>query len=72
MDATIVLFTAAFRVSGVRGGAESPNITHALREDQSATLCGRTGWCNEEGQGPADDVCCLRCAAIARRAEEKP
>ena len=57
----IVLFAASFRVASVRGGPEAPNISHALKPDRSATLCGRTGWATEEGRQPADSVCCLRC-----------
>lgn len=56
-----VLFRSSFRVSGVRGGAESPNISHALLPDRSATLCGRTGWITEEGPQAIDSICCLRC-----------
>jgi hypothetical protein len=66
-----VLFAASFRVAGVRGGQESPNINHALRPDRSATLCGRTGWVTEEGMEPADSICCLRCSKILNSKEPK-
>lgn len=63
----VVLFASSFRLSGSRGGIESANINHALRPDRSATLCGRTGWVTEEGFEPVEHVCCLRCAAAARK-----
>lgn len=63
----VVLFESSFRVAGVRGGPESPNIAHALRPDRSATLCGRIGWCNEEGLQPSDTVCCLRCMRALKK-----
>lgn len=67
-----VLFASSFRVSGVRGGAESPNINHALRPDRSATLCGRTGWVTEEGLESVDSICCLRCAAALKKGKGQP
>jgi hypothetical protein len=59
-----VLFESSFRCSGERGGQESMNISHALKPDRSATLCGRRGWCNEEGPQPVDSICCLRCMKV--------
>lgn len=57
----VVLFNSSFRLSGERGGVESPNISHALRPDGLATFCGRRGWVSEEGEEDAGLVCCLRC-----------
>lgn len=57
----VVLFAAAFRLSGERGGIESPNISHALREDGQRTVCGRVGWVTEEGQRTTDTIDCLSC-----------
>lgn len=61
-----VLFASSFRVAGVRGGAESPNINHALKSDRSATHCGLKGWVTEEGPTPIESICCLRCVAVFR------
>lgn len=58
-----VCFASSFRLSGVRGGVESPNISHATL-DGERTLCGRTGWATSEGWGVPD---CLQCArALAK------
>ena len=63
----VVLFASSFRLSGARGGVESPNVSHALRPDRIATLCGRRDWQTEEGDAPADSVDCLRCAKALHR-----
>jgi hypothetical protein len=47
-SACIVLFAAAFRLDGSRGGEESPNISHVTL-DGARTLCGRKGWQTNEG-----------------------
>lgn len=54
-----VCFASSFRLDGSRGGAESPNISHATL-DGERTLCGRTGWQTSEGWhelGPDCNVC---------------
>lgn len=43
-----VCFSASFRLSGVRGGVETLNVTHATL-DGVKTLCGRSGWYTSEG-----------------------
>ncbi len=62
----LVLFTSSFRLSGARGGEESPNIDHL--EDGGRTLCGRAGWVTDEGEAPeGHEPGCLRCARIVQR-----
>ena len=60
-----VCFASSFRLSGERGGVESPNISHALRQDGTATMCGRTGRATVEGEVPADGIDCRRCVKRA-------
>jgi hypothetical protein len=57
----VVCFASSFRLSGERGGVESPNISHAVQGDR--TLCGRRDWATDEGAYiPSVGVDCLRCA----------
>jgi hypothetical protein len=66
-----VCFFSSFRLSGERGGVESPNINHALNPEKTKTLCGRTGWVTEEASEPVDNIACRRCLrAIEKRATE--
>lgn len=55
-----VLFSSAFRYEG------APNITHALRQDGSATFCGRREWATEEGVDHLEPDCLRCCAAMQR------
>ena len=58
----LVCFANAFKSSGVRGGEESPNITHMVVHNYQKTLCGRKGWLTDEGWHE-DGPDCLRCAS---------
>lgn len=58
----MVTFASSFRLSGVRGGQESPNINHGWRDGEQTTLCGLTGWIEETCvKEPVSHICCLRC-----------
>jgi hypothetical protein len=59
-----VLFRSSFRLSGARGGVESPNIDHAVLDGADRTVCGRRGWeTTEDRLDPSMPPACLRCAA---------
>jgi len=61
-----VLFRSSFRLSGKRGGIESPNISHVADVERGRTLCGRQGWETNEGDyDPSVGVDCLICAKLA-------
>lgn len=62
----LVCFASSFRLSGERGGVESPNITHATL-DGKRTLCGRTGWETTEGWDESNGPCCLVCRKALER-----
>lgn len=58
-----VLFASSFRLSGARGGVESPNIDHVVLVGADRTVCGRRGWeTTEDVYDPEMPPGCLRCA----------
>lgn len=70
MSGRYVLFASSFRLSGARGGEESPNIDHALLDGAGRTLCGRTGWMTTEAPlEPGHPPACLRCASALEAIE---
>lgn len=66
MTMRYVLFRSAFSYEN------APNISHVTNEEQTKTLCGRTGWAtSEEDYIPGFGVDCRRCFRALRKIDTK-
>lgn len=63
-----VLFTSVLR------SENTPCVNHVTNDEETKTMCGRTGWqTNEEPYDPGLGVDCITCAkALEREAKQKP